>query len=93
MMTQQTSIYIDCQTKDRLKTLAEQEGRSIINMLRLMIKDYEVVYEQCKQNDGAAAVLQEIRRRFATTTEGGLIEVAITPELYEQIEAVLDSGR
>jgi len=76
------SVYVDEKTKDRLKALAKREGRNIINMLRVLVKGY-------KQNDGAVAVLQQIRRRYATTTEGGLIEVAITPELYEQIEAVL----
>ena len=34
------SVYVDEETKDRLKALAEQEGRSIINMLRVMVNGY-----------------------------------------------------
>lgn len=79
------SIYVDEEMRDCLRALAKREGRSIVNMLRVVLKGYE-------QSDGAAAVLQEIRRRYATTTEGGLIEVAITPELYGRIEAILGSA-
>ena len=51
------------------------------------------VSEEARQLIAAAPalleVLEELRRRYATVTERGGIEVAITSDLYEQIEAAL----
>lgn len=40
-MRKQFSIYVDEETRDRLKTLAERESRSIINMLRVVLDSYD----------------------------------------------------
>lgn len=39
------------------------------------------------------AALEEIQQRYATTTEGGLIEVAIDTALYKKIGLAVTSAR